>query len=123
MTTPPSIAQILIKHSRHPLTPEKLTSDTALSSIDIESLDLAMVTFDIEDHYGIEIPYTQDDDRTAKFLELRNPTIGDLEKLVASFVANPYVAQQKPFDAPRPSAISPLQPTLANEEKPDPLGR
>ena len=34
-----------------------LTEDTELASLDIESLDLAVIVFDIEDSFGIEIPF------------------------------------------------------------------
>ena len=34
-----------------------ITENTALSDLDIESLDLAVIVFDIEDTFGIEIPF------------------------------------------------------------------
>ena len=36
--------------------------ETALSDLKIESLDLAMIVFDIEDTFGIEIPYNANED-------------------------------------------------------------
>ena len=49
------IVEILKKHMREP--PAKMSSDTKLSELEIESLDLAMIVFDIEDTFSIEIPY------------------------------------------------------------------
>ena len=34
-----------------------IKADTPLSDLDIESLDLAVIVFDIEDTFGIEIPF------------------------------------------------------------------
>ena len=35
---------------------------TALTDLKIESLDLAMIVFDIEDTFGIEIPYNANEE-------------------------------------------------------------
>ncbi len=36
--------------------------DTPLADLDIESLDLAVIVFDIEDTFGIEIPYNANEE-------------------------------------------------------------
>ncbi len=49
------IIEILKKHMKEPM--DKIELSTALTDLKIESLDLAMIVFDIEDTFGIEIPY------------------------------------------------------------------
>ncbi len=49
------IVEILKKNMKEP--PETIPLETPLSELDIESLDLAVIVFDIEDTFGIEIPY------------------------------------------------------------------
>ena len=54
------IVDILKKNMKEP--PETITLDTPLSELDIESLDLAVIVFDIEDTFGIEIPYNANEE-------------------------------------------------------------
>ena len=54
------IVDILKKHMKEPRDDIALT--TALTDLKIESLDLAMIVFDIEDTFGIEIPYNANED-------------------------------------------------------------
>jgi nodulation protein F len=54
------IIEILKKHMKEPRDDISLT--TALTDLKIESLDLAMIVFDIEDSFGIEIPYNANED-------------------------------------------------------------
>ncbi|MEZ5907495.1 MAG: acyl carrier protein [Hyphomicrobiaceae bacterium] len=54
------IIDILKKHMKEPKDDISLT--TALSDLKIESLDLAMIVFDIEDTFGIEIPYNANEE-------------------------------------------------------------
>jgi acyl carrier protein/nodulation protein F len=49
------IIDILKKHMKEPR--DDISLSTELSDLKIESLDLAMIVFDIEDTFGIEIPY------------------------------------------------------------------
>jgi acyl carrier protein/nodulation protein F len=43
--------------------PEKeITLDTKLADLEIESLDLAVIVFDIEDTFGIQIPYNANEE-------------------------------------------------------------
>lgn len=54
------IIDILKKHMKEPR--DDIGLDTALTDLSIESLDLAMIVFDIEDSFGIEIPYNANED-------------------------------------------------------------
>jgi acyl carrier protein len=54
------IIAILKKNMKEP--PETISLDTALSDLEIESLDLAVIVFDIEDAFGIQIPYNANED-------------------------------------------------------------
>ena len=57
------IIEILKKHMKEPM--DSIGPDTALSDLKIESLDLAMIVFDIEDGFGIEIPYNANEEADA----------------------------------------------------------
>jgi acyl carrier protein/nodulation protein F len=54
------IVDILKKHMKEPR--DDISMSTALTDLKIESLDLAMIVFDIEDSFGIEIPYNANED-------------------------------------------------------------
>lgn len=54
------IIEILRKHMKEPM--ENIELSTALTDLKIESLDLAMIVFDIEDSFGIEIPYNANEE-------------------------------------------------------------
>jgi acyl carrier protein len=54
------IVDILKKHMKEPM--DKIELTTALTDLKIESLDLAMIVFDIEDTFGIEIPYNANEE-------------------------------------------------------------
>ena len=54
------IIDILKKHMKEPR--DDISLSTALTDLKIESLDLAMIVFDIEDTFGIEIPYNANED-------------------------------------------------------------
>ena len=54
------IVEILKKNMKEP--PETIALDTPLSDLEIESLDLAVIVFDIEDTFGIEIPYNANEE-------------------------------------------------------------
>jgi acyl carrier protein len=41
---------------------DSIALDTPLADLDIESLDLAVIVFDIEDTFGIEIPYNANEE-------------------------------------------------------------
>lgn len=54
------IVDILKKHMKEPR--DDIGLSTALTDLKIESLDLAMIVFDIEDTFGIEIPYNANEE-------------------------------------------------------------
>jgi acyl carrier protein/nodulation protein F len=54
------IIEILKKHMKEPR--DDINSSTALTDLKIESLDLAMIVFDIEDTFQIEIPYNANEE-------------------------------------------------------------
>ncbi|MGI9387224.1 MAG: acyl carrier protein [Methyloligellaceae bacterium] len=56
----PKIIEILKKHMKEPR--DDIGLDTKLEELDIESLDLAMIVFDIEDSFGVEIPYNANEE-------------------------------------------------------------
>ena len=55
-----TIVDILTKHMKEPR--DDIGLGTALTDLKIESLDLAMIVFDIEDTFGIEIPYNANEE-------------------------------------------------------------
>ncbi len=54
------IIGILKKNMKDP--PETVSLDTKLTDLEIESLDLAVIVFDIEDKFGIQIPYNANEE-------------------------------------------------------------
>ena len=54
------VIEILKKNVRTP--PDDISADTKLLDLDIESLDLAVIVFDIEDTFGIEVPDNANED-------------------------------------------------------------
>ena len=54
------ITEILKKHMKEPR--DDIAMATPLADLKIESLDLAMIVFDIEDSFGIEIPYNANEE-------------------------------------------------------------
>lgn len=54
------IVEILKKHMKKPK--DDITAATPLTELEIESLDLAMIVFDIEDSFGIQIPYNANEE-------------------------------------------------------------
>ena len=57
---PTKIIEILKKNMKEPS--DNISLETPLSELDIESLDLAVIVFDIEDTFGIEIPYNANEE-------------------------------------------------------------
>ncbi len=54
------VIEILKKNMKEPS--DNISLETPLSELDIESLDLAVIVFDIEDTFGIEIPYNANEE-------------------------------------------------------------
>ncbi|MFM2423234.1 MAG: hypothetical protein RL291_1764 [Pseudomonadota bacterium] len=57
------IIEILKKHMKEPR--DDISLSTPLQDLKIESLDLAMIVFDIEDSFGIQIPYNANEETSA----------------------------------------------------------
>ena len=74
------IVEILKKHMKEPR--DDIGPSTALTDLKIESLDLAMIVFDIEDTFGIEIPYNANED-VEDF-----KTVGSVVERVKSLMGN-----------------------------------
>ena len=60
-----------------------ITSATALADLKIESIDLAMIVFELEDTFGIEIPYNANDTEEAAAFK----TVGSVVERVKQVVA------------------------------------
>ncbi len=54
------ITEILKKHMKEPR--DDISAETALADLKIESIDLAMIVFDIEDSFQVEIPYNANEE-------------------------------------------------------------
>lgn len=54
------IIAILRKNMRNP--EKEIALDTKLTDLEIKSLDLAVIVFDIEDTFGIQIPYNANEE-------------------------------------------------------------
>ena len=75
------IVEILKKHMKEPR--DDIDSSTPLADLQIESLDLAMIIFDIEDSFGIEIPYNANEEATEDF-----QTVGSVVDRVKALIAD-----------------------------------
>ncbi|MEE8633574.1 MAG: phosphopantetheine-binding protein [Methyloceanibacter sp.] len=72
------IVEILRKNMKDPS--KTITLETPLSDLEIESLDLAVIVFDIEDTFGIEIPYNANEEVEAF------ATVGSVVERVQSII-------------------------------------
>jgi nodulation protein F len=54
------VIAILRKHARIP--DKDVNLETKLTDLEIESIDLAVIVFDIEDTFGIQIPYNANEE-------------------------------------------------------------
>jgi nodulation protein F len=73
------IVAILKKNMKNP--PETIALETKLSDLEIESLDLAVIVFDIEDSFGIQIPYNANEEMSDF------ATVGSVVERVKAIVA------------------------------------
>jgi acyl carrier protein/nodulation protein F len=78
------IIGILKKNMPKPL--KSITPDTPIKDLEIESLDLAVIVFDIEDTFGIEIPYNANEEVEAF------ATVGSIATKVESLIAESQAA-------------------------------
>lgn len=74
------IIEILRKNMKDPS--KTVTLETPLSDLEIESLDLAVIVFDIEDTFGIEIPYNANEEVEAF------ATVGSVVDRVKSIISD-----------------------------------
>jgi nodulation protein F len=81
------IVEILKKHMKEPR--DDIAMSTPLADLKIESLDLAMIVFDIEDSFGIEIPYNANEE-AADF-----KTVGSVVDRVKNLMASTGAATAK----------------------------
>ncbi|MDA7948379.1 MAG: acyl carrier protein [Hyphomicrobiaceae bacterium] len=77
------VIDILKTHSRASM--ENISPDTPLVDLEIESLDLAVIVFDIEDTFGIEIPYNANEEveelaTVGSIIEKVQSLVGDSQK-------------------------------------------
>lgn len=78
--TATKIIDILKKHMKEPR--DDINLETAMADLKIESIDLAMIVFELEDTFGIEIPYNANDaDEAAAF-----KTVGSVVERVKSVI-------------------------------------
>ncbi|MGF1651631.1 MAG: acyl carrier protein [Hyphomicrobiaceae bacterium] len=76
------IIDILKKHMKEQR--DDISLSTELTDLQIESLDLAMIVFDIEDTFGIEIPYNANETEGAGDFK----TVGSVVDKVKELIAN-----------------------------------
>lgn len=81
------VIEILKKHMKEPR--DDISLDTQLTDLKIESLDLAMIVFDIEDGFGIEIPYNANEEVEAF------KTVGSVVDRVKSLIADKQASAAK----------------------------
>ena len=81
------IIDILKKHMKEPR--DDINLDTAMADLKIESIDLAMIVFELEDTFGIEIPYNANDAEEAAAFK----TVGSVVDRVKSVIAGKATAK------------------------------
>lgn len=79
--TATKIIEILKKHMKEPR--DDIGLGTALADLKIESIDLAMIVFELEDTFGIEIPYNANDSEEASAFK----TVGSVVERVKQVIA------------------------------------
>ncbi|MBX9925810.1 MAG: acyl carrier protein [Hyphomicrobiaceae bacterium] len=79
------IIEILKKHMKEPR--DDISAGTALADLKIESIDLAMIVFDIEDSFQVEIPYNANEE-VSDF-----KTVGTVVDRVKSLIAEKQAAK------------------------------
>ena len=80
--TATKIIEILKKHMKEPR--DDIGLDTALADLKIESIDLAMIVFEIEDTFGIEIPYNANDTEEAAAFKTVGSVVDRVKQVIAS---------------------------------------
>lgn len=88
--TATKIIEILKKHMKEPR--DDIGPGTALAELKIESIDLAMIVFELEDTFGIEIPYNANDTEEAAAFKSVGSVVERVKQVIA---ANPKKAAAK----------------------------
>jgi acyl carrier protein len=73
------VRQIIAKELKIPL--ERLTPDTALQDLGVESLDLIEIVFALEEKFDIDIPYNANETAAADNGEAARAGLGKLETI------------------------------------------
>ncbi len=73
------VRQIISKELKIPL--ERITPDTALQNIGVESLDLIEIIFALEERFNISIPYNANETAVARSGESAMVKLGKLETI------------------------------------------
>jgi len=84
--TATKIVDILKKHMKEPR--DDIGLDTALADLKIESIDLAMIVFELEDTFGIEIPYNANDTDEAAAFKSVGSVVDRVKEVIASTKAS-----------------------------------
>jgi acyl carrier protein len=83
------VTEIISRHSslsaEDSLGVKVLTPDTRLADINIESLDLVEIIFEIEEHFKIAVPYNANNPNSGPRLEFT--TVGEVVEGVRSILA------------------------------------
>lgn len=80
--TASKIVDILKKHMKEPR--DDISLETALADLKIESIDLAMIVFELEDTFGIEIPYNANDTDEAAAFKSVGSVVERVKQVIAS---------------------------------------
>ena len=80
--TTTKIIDILKKHMKEPR--DDISTETALADLKIESIDLAMIVFELEDTFGIEIPYNANDTEEAAAFKSVGSVVERVKQVIAS---------------------------------------
>lgn len=80
--TATKIIEILKKHMKEPR--DDIDLGTALADLKIESIDLAMIVFELEDTFGIEIPYNANDTEEAAAFKSVGSVVERVKQVIAS---------------------------------------
>ena len=79
--TTTKIIEILRKHMKEPR--DDISPSTALAELKIESIDLAMIVFELEDTFGIEIPYNANDTEEAAAFKSVGSVVERVKQVIA----------------------------------------
>jgi acyl carrier protein/nodulation protein F len=80
--TATKIIEILKKHMKEPR--DDIGLGTALADLKIESIDLAMIVFELEDTFGIEIPYNANDSEEASAFKTVGSVVDRVKQVIAT---------------------------------------